>query len=172
MLALADVAVVVSNARDSARWWKRNLGFAAHTIGGSGHAVLVAPPGERFVLHLCEGFAPLERGDTGIAFVTDDLDRLVARMTRGEVRFPEPLRTEAWGRMAKFADPDGNVFWLLGAPTKMVRETLRLKADASASRRVPHRQRSRSLDATKRRSRIGRRSGRRPPQRRRTAGSA
>lgn len=59
MLALADVAVVVSDAKASAKWWVKNLGFATFTVGGEGgHAILVAPPGERFVLHLCEGFAP------------------------------------------------------------------------------------------------------------------
>jgi catechol 2,3-dioxygenase-like lactoylglutathione lyase family enzyme len=130
MIAIADVAVVVSNAKKSAAWWKKNLGFASFTVGGTGHATLVAPPGERFILHLCEGFAPLEPGDTGIAFVTDEIDKLVARMTEGAVPFPEPLRKEKWGRFAKFADPDGNVFWLLEVPTKMVRDTLNSRAPA------------------------------------------
>lgn len=129
MIALADVAVVVSNAKRSARWWTKNLGFASHTIGGEGrHAVLVAPPGDKFVLHLCEGFAPLEPGDSGIAFVTDAMGALVARMKRGKVRFPQPPKQEPWGMVAKFADLDGNIFWLLGVPTKMVRQTLRMRA--------------------------------------------
>ena len=142
MIALADVAVVVSNAKATAKWWAKNLGFATFTIGGAGgHAVLVAPPGERFVLHLCEGFAPLEPGDTGIAFVTDDLDALAARMAKGSVRFPEPPKKQSWGSMAKFADPDGNIFWLLGVPRAMVRATLRSRAPspgrtASKSRRA------------------------------------
>ncbi|MFZ3355162.1 MAG: VOC family protein [Thermoplasmata archaeon] len=129
MLAIADVAVVVSNAKATAKWWEKNLGFATMTIGGgSGHAVLVAPPGDRFVLHLCEGFAPLEPGNTGIAFVTDQMDRTVARMLKGAVHFPEPTRQEKWGKMAKFADPDGNIFWLLEVPAAMVRATLRSRA--------------------------------------------
>ena len=128
LIALADVAVVVSDAQASARWWKRNLGFSSFTVGGSGHALLVAPPGERYVLHLCEGFAPLEPGDTGIAFITDRMDALVTRMRKGKVRFPDPPRKEAWGTTAKFADPDGNIFWLLEVPTSMVRATLRLRA--------------------------------------------
>jgi catechol 2,3-dioxygenase-like lactoylglutathione lyase family enzyme len=136
LIAIADVAVVVSDAKASARWWRKNLGFATYTIGGGGHAVLVAPPGERFVLHLCEGFAPRETGNTGIAFVTDAMDALVARMTKGAVPFPEPVHKEAWGRMAKFADPDGNVFWLLEVPTAMVRAIL--------SSRAPRRQRAKA----------------------------
>jgi catechol 2,3-dioxygenase-like lactoylglutathione lyase family enzyme len=135
MLAIADVAIVVSNAKASARWWAKNLGFATMTIGGgSGHAVLVAPPGDRFVLHLCEGFAPLEPGDAGIAFVTDQMDRTVARMLKGAVHFPEPVREEKWGKMAKFADPDGNIFWLLEVPTAMVRSTLQSRAPLPARR--------------------------------------
>jgi catechol 2,3-dioxygenase-like lactoylglutathione lyase family enzyme len=128
LIAIADVAVVVSNAKASAKWWVKNLGFSTYTVGGAGHAILVAPPGDRFVLHLCEGFAPLEPGNTGIAFVTDEMDAVVARMTEGAVKFPEPPRKEDWGRMAKFADPDGNTFWLLEVPTSMVRATLNSKA--------------------------------------------
>ncbi|HTP54039.1 MAG TPA: VOC family protein [Thermoplasmata archaeon] len=128
MIALADVAVVVSNTQASARWWAKNLGFATYTIGKSGHATMVAPPGDRFVLHLCEGFAPLEPGDTGIAFLTDEMDALVGRMKKGGVKFPVPPNKETWGSMAKFADPDGNVFWLLEAPAAMVRATLRSRA--------------------------------------------
>jgi catechol 2,3-dioxygenase-like lactoylglutathione lyase family enzyme len=146
MLALADVAVVVSDATESARWWKKNLGFASFTIGGgTGHAVLVAPPGERFVLHLCEGYAPLESGDTGIAYVTDGMEALVRRMEKGSVRFPEPPRSEKWGKMAKFADPDGNVFWLLEVPTALVRATLRARAPVGKvhSKRRPARARRR-----------------------------
>ena len=44
--------------------------------------MLVAPPGDRFILHLCEGFAPLEPGDTGIAFLTDDMAATVAACPR------------------------------------------------------------------------------------------
>lgn len=142
MLALADVAVMVTSAKASAEWWEKNLGFSTYTIGG-GHAVLVAPPGERFVLHLCEGFGPLEPGNTGIAFVTDEIEKLVARMTKARIRFPEPLRKESWGGMAKFADADGNIFWLLGAPRAFVRSTLTSRApdkkrtDAKSRERAP-----------------------------------
>ncbi len=128
MLALADVAVMVSNAKVAAKWWNRNLGFSQYTIGGSGHAIMVAPPGDRFVLHLCEGFAPLEPGDTGIAFVTDGMDALVARLAKAGVQIPVPPNKEEGSRMAKFADPDGNIFWLIGVPTAFVQATLGSRA--------------------------------------------
>jgi len=147
MIALADVAVVVSDAKASARWWAKNLGFSTFTIGGSGHATLVAPPGERYVLHLCEGFAPLEPGDTGIAFVTDEMPALVKRMLKGSVTFPVPPTKESWGTMAKFADPDGNIFWLLEVPTSMVRATLRSRAPLTTPRKTSKPKRARSTQA-------------------------
>jgi len=153
MIALADVAVVVSNAQASADWWKKNLGFAELTIGGTGHARMVAPPGDKFVLHLCQGFAPLEPGDTGIAFVTDDLDGLVARMLDGGVKFPVPPSPESGGRMAKFADPDGNIFWLFRMPTPMVRQTLASRAPAARSGGSRPRPRTRPVGRAHRRRR-------------------
>ncbi len=129
MLALADFAVTVRDARSSAAWWTRALGFEVHTVDGpAGHAVMVAPPGERFLMHLCEGIEPVEAGNTGIAFVTDDLESLVRRMEAEGVVFTEPMRTLSWGGSAKFSDPDGNVFWLLGAPTRFIRTEVARRA--------------------------------------------
>jgi len=137
MIALADCAVTVSNAQDAARWWTEKLGFGVHTVGAAGgHAVMIAPPGDRFVLHLCAGIEAPQPGDTGIAFMTDELEPLVRRMLAAGVTFPVPLRQESWGGMAKFADADGNVFWLLGAPTEFVRSEADRRA-ASARRPRP-----------------------------------
>ncbi len=133
--ALAAVAVVVSNAKATSEWWEKNLGFGPHTVGGTGHATLAASPEDRFVLHLCERFAPLEPGDNGLASVTDEIESLAARMTASSVRFPEPLRKEEWGKTAKFSDPDGDVFWLRQAPTAKVRRTLRSRAPGGGPRR-------------------------------------
>jgi len=143
LIVLADVAVVVSSAKRSAEWWRKKLGFATHTVGRGGHAVLVAPPGDRFVLHLCEGIAALEPGDTGIAFLTDDMDATAARMKKGGVEFPVPPTTKGWGVMAKFADPDGNIFWLLEVPATLVRSTLALRAPKGRRPVRPRRGRSR-----------------------------
>ena len=133
MLAIADVPVVVSSAKESAKWWQEKMGFAVHHVGGHEHAVMVAPPGDRFVLHLCEGFAPLEPGDTGIAFMTDEIEALCERMEGAGVGFAEPLQRTEFGGMAKFQDPDGNVFWLLGAPRAFVQGEISRVAATSAS---------------------------------------
>jgi catechol 2,3-dioxygenase-like lactoylglutathione lyase family enzyme len=128
MIALADVAVSVSNAKSSAQWWTEKLGFVAYTMGGSGHATLVAPPGDAFVLHLCEGIEPVDPGNTGIAFLTDDLPGLVDRMQSSGVKFPKPIEGEGLGARAWFEDPDGNVFWLLGAPRSFIEKELGRRA--------------------------------------------
>ncbi len=136
MIALADCAITVTNARESARWWNENLGFAVHTVGNGTHAVMVAPPGDSFVLHLCEGYAPIEPGNTGVAFVTDAIEPLVRRMQAGGVEFPTPLKKGPGGSMAMFADPDGNVFWLFEMSTAFIRrERRRIAKEAPAPRR-------------------------------------
>jgi len=157
MIALADCAVSVSNAQTSAAWWREHLGFEVHSIGTGGHAIMVAPPGDRFVLHLCEGFEPVEPGNSGIAFVTDDIRRLVARMEKGGVRFPEPLQRHAWGESAKFADPDGNVFWLMEATTAFIRAEVGRKAPSAPRRTSASRARSPSPTRSKPRRGGGRR---------------
>jgi predicted enzyme related to lactoylglutathione lyase len=152
MLALADLAVTVSNAKASAAWWQQKVGFGAHTIDGpDGHAVMVAPPGDRFILHLCEGIEPVEAGNTGIAFVTDDLEAQVRRMETEGVVFTEPLRLQGWGGSAKFADPDGNVFWLLGAPTRFIRTQTARRARPPAPVRARKARPSRSAGGRRRR---------------------
>jgi predicted enzyme related to lactoylglutathione lyase len=151
LIALADCAVTVANANEAARWWKEKLGFAVHTVGSGSHAVMVAPPKERFVLHLCEGFAPVEPGNSGIAFVTDDIDGMVRGMLAKGVQFPEPLTKESGGGMAKFSDPDGNIFWLLGASTAFIRQQVgrrdsadrRSRSKAGGRRNPTHRRRPR-----------------------------
>ncbi len=139
MLALADCAVSVSDAKAAANWWAEKFGFAVHIVGGTGHAVTIAPPGDRFILHLCEGVEPVEPGNTGIAFVTDEIEGLVGRLQSAGVQFPQPLAKQSWGAMAKFADPDGNIFWLLSAPTAFIRAETQTKARRKPAPRRPSR---------------------------------
>ncbi len=163
MLAIADVAVVVKDAKETARWWEEKLGFSVHTVGPErGHAITVAPPGDRYLIHLCEGFEPVDPGNTGIAFVTDDLETQVGRMVAAGVNFPEPMRTGSWGGRAKFADPDGNVFWLIAAPAEFIRRETALRAPAPRARvaSAPRRARPTRGTARPRRGGSSRRGGR------------
>ena len=106
MIALANVAVMVSNAKVTARWWTKNLGFATYTIGGSGHATLVAPPGDRCSASV-RRVRPARAGGHRDRLHHRQMDALVARMSKGKVQFPVPPKKQSWGSMAKFADPDG-----------------------------------------------------------------
>ncbi len=136
MIAVGDVAVSVQDAKAAARWWKEKVGFEQFTVGRpGGHAMMVAPPGDRFLLHLCEGFEPVSPGNTGIAFVTDDIDSHVRRMEAAGVTFTEPLRRGESGAHAKFADPDGNVFWLVEVPTQFILQVTERRAEGSPSSR-------------------------------------
>lgn len=122
MLKLADVAVAVSDAKASAAWWQEKVGFSSITLGQEEHPVMIAPPGDRFILHLCEGFEPVDPGNTGIGFVTDTFDETIERMQAAGVDFPEPPEQGEGGSSAKFADPDGNIFWLIGMPGEVIEQ--------------------------------------------------
>ena len=155
MIALADCAVTVSDTANATRWWVEKLGFQVHKVGNGEHSVMVAPPGDRFVLHLCAGFEPVEPGNTGIAFMTDDIEGLVGRMVAAGVQFTQPLTKESWGAMAKFADPDGNIYWLMGAPAAFVRQERERRAP-SAERPAPRGKASRSARGKRRAGRAAR----------------
>jgi lactoylglutathione lyase len=109
--SIVDVAVVVSNANKSADWYKEKLGLEIRSK--EGHWVTVAPKGATGpVLHLCESKS-LEKGNTGIAFSVDDLDKTYEEMSGKGVEFTVKPTKEDWGYYAMFKDPDGNEFWLM-----------------------------------------------------------
>lgn len=106
---IVDVAVVVSDAKKALKWYTEVLGLEPRST--EGHWVTVAPKGSKTVLHLCEGGA-LEKGNTGIALRTEDLERAYQELKEKGVKFPHPPKDEGWGPYAQFEDPDGNVIWL------------------------------------------------------------
>jgi len=119
ILELATVAVSVSRpAKKAAEWYRDKLGLE---IGGEaeGHWVVVAPKGKTgtpkgpwYGIHLCEEDKP-EPGNTGILFLTKDIEATCKELKAKGVRFTHELTKEAWGTYAMFADPDGNEFWLM-----------------------------------------------------------
>ncbi len=110
---IGDVAVVVSDARKSADWYREKMGLE---VGGEaeGHWVVVHPPGEGggTHLHLCADIYPLEPGNTGIGLMVDNLDETYAELKERGVEFAVEPRQEEWGTYAMLKDPDGNEFWL------------------------------------------------------------
>ncbi len=102
-----SVAVMVSDAKKSAKWYKTKLGFEASV---EGHWVTVWRKGTTWKLHLCEG--KLEPGNTGIGFYVEDLEKEVSALKKKGVSFSLDYTKTDWGEISKFDDPDGNVFWL------------------------------------------------------------
>jgi len=103
-----SAAVVVSNGRRSARWFKEKLGFQASIHG---HWVTVWPRGSTAKLHLCEGKP--DPGNTGIGFYSQDVERDTKKMKAKKVKFTKGPLDEGWGTYAMFSDADGNIYWLI-----------------------------------------------------------
>lgn len=109
MVQFTSVAVVVSDARKSAKWFQEKLGFEVRDQ--EGHWVTVAPKGSDLVIHLCEG-DELEPGNTGFAFLSKDAAKDERALKEKGVKITSPLKKESWGTCMMFADPDGNEFWM------------------------------------------------------------
>ena len=110
---IASTAVVVRNGKEAARWYRSKLGLEVKESGE--HWITVGPRGSRSpVLHLCET-KPLERGNTGILFLADDVKRTYEVLSNRGVKFTKRPKDDGWGEYAMFRDPDGNEFWLMKA---------------------------------------------------------
>ena len=102
-----SVAVMVSDAKKSAKWYKDKLGF---TSSAEEHWVTVWPKGGSWKLHLCEG--KLEPGNTGIGFYSNDAEKTVAGLKKKGVKFSQDYTKTDGGGVAMFDDPDGNIYWI------------------------------------------------------------
>ena len=107
-----SVAIMVSDAKKSARWYKEKLGFETSL---EDHWVTAWAKGADWKLHLCEG--ELEPGNTGIGLYSEDLKKTVEDLKKKGVKFPKDYKKTEWGEMATLEDPDGNTFTALqGSP--------------------------------------------------------
>ena len=104
-----SVAVMVSDAKKSAKWYKEKLGFNTSV---EEHWVTVWPKGSTWKLHLCEG--KLEPGNQGIGFYSEDLEKTVSALKKKGVSFSKDYSKSEWGEVAAFDDPDGNTFTCMG----------------------------------------------------------
>jgi len=109
--SIGTTAVVVSDAAKAMEWYKDNLGFEVQGDPKE-HWVTAAVKGSEPRLHLCQ-HKPLEKGNTGIAFLCDNIEKTHEELTKKGVRFTKRPTKEAWGTYAMLADPDGNEFWLI-----------------------------------------------------------
>jgi predicted enzyme related to lactoylglutathione lyase len=102
-----SVALMVTDAKKSAKWYEEKLGFASE---GSGHWITVWPKGSNAKFHLCEG--RLESGNTGISLYSESVEKTAAALEKKGVKFTTPVTKKEWGTFAMIADPDGNAIWL------------------------------------------------------------
>jgi catechol 2,3-dioxygenase-like lactoylglutathione lyase family enzyme len=129
---VGSVAVLVRDARKSAKWYHDKLGF--DIVGIEGHTVFVKPKGSNSLIHLCWKCDAWEDnhpgGRTGIwlqcgkivvrrdektgivtpASKPDEVERTYQELKRKGVEFLEELTTTRWGKYAILRDPDGNLF--------------------------------------------------------------
>lgn len=103
-----SVAVMVSNPKKTAKWFKDVLGFEIST---EGHWVLAWPKGSTAKIHLCEGKP--DPGNTGIAFYAEGLEGKAKKLKAKGVKFSQDVTKEAWGTNAMIDDADGNGYWLI-----------------------------------------------------------
>jgi len=108
--SIYSVAVMVSDRKKAAQWYKDKLGFVVKDEAEE-HWTVVAPPKSSTVFHLCEG--DLEPGNTGILLYPDDFDKTVQELKKRGVEFAQEPKKESWGTYAMIKDLDGNVFWLM-----------------------------------------------------------
>src|SRR5437870_12595602 len=64
MMRLTTIALVVSDAKRSAKWYTEKLGFELRDH--QGHWITVAPDKENIAFTVCEGLHPLEPGRSGL----------------------------------------------------------------------------------------------------------
>jgi catechol 2,3-dioxygenase-like lactoylglutathione lyase family enzyme len=106
------VAVMVADAKKSAKWYGEKLGFQTSV---EDHWVTAWPKGANWKLHLCEGEP--EPGNTGIGLYSDDLKATVADLKKKGVNFEMDYTKTEWGEMSQLKDPDGNIIWIsAGSP--------------------------------------------------------
>lgn len=103
-----SIAVVVSDAKKSAKWFEDKAGFES---SADDHWILVWPKGSTAKIHLCEGKP--DPGNTGVAFYVDDPFKTAEDMKKKGVKFTREVKKTQWGTNGMFSDPDANEFWLM-----------------------------------------------------------
>lgn len=106
-----SIAVVVSDAKRSAEWFKEKIGLMPSF---EGHWVTVRARGSNWRIHLCqtENYG-VEPGNTGIAFYCENIEKEVRRLKGRGAEFSKDLTEAKWGKYAMIRDPDGNEYWLI-----------------------------------------------------------
>ena|SRR5487761_465290 len=109
--SISSAAVVVKDGQKAKKWYVDKLAFVVKS--DEDHWITMAPPGGNgFEIHLCET-KPLEKGNTGILFLVDSLDKTYTDLSKKGVKFSQKPIDKGWGKYAMMKDLDGNLFWLM-----------------------------------------------------------
>ena len=115
MMDVASVALVVSDAKKAAKWYRDVLGWELRD--DKKDWLTMSPKGEKLVFHLCEweklSGEREQMGNTGISFASKDVPKAERELRQKGVRITKPTTKEVWGTYAMFSDPDGNEFWII-----------------------------------------------------------
>jgi catechol 2,3-dioxygenase-like lactoylglutathione lyase family enzyme len=131
LTGVGSVAILVNDAKQSAEWYRDELGF--EVVGNEGYAVFVRPTGTSYpLLHLCgkceDWGDDRPGGRTGIWLSSGDVllrknetsgrmlpasdpakvEQTYDELKRKGVEFAVDLTTTTWGKYAILKDPDGN----------------------------------------------------------------
>jgi catechol 2,3-dioxygenase-like lactoylglutathione lyase family enzyme len=115
----ASVAVVVSDRKNSVRWYTEMFGL--DHVTDMDHWQTVGEKGRPGEVHICQvseydDKAPLEPGNTGIAFrLRGDFVAACAALEARGVQFTVPATKAEWGWWGMVKDPDGNEICVLPA---------------------------------------------------------
>src|SRR5690242_21276951 len=116
-----SVTVIVSDQDKALAFYRDTLGFEVATdnqMSPEMRWVTVVPPGAQTQIALghvnwAGGPDKVRFGETGVSFVTSDIEATYETLSKRGVRFKGPVEEMPWGGKAVwFYDPDGNEFFL------------------------------------------------------------
>ncbi|MHB8604247.1 MAG: VOC family protein [Thermoplasmatota archaeon] len=113
MLSLYDIAIVVSDPKASAKFFREKVGL--DVVDDDGHWVTVGTKGAPTVIHLCAASErnKVDPGNTGLGFTAANVEKTCHELAARGVKFAHPYAKTQWGERAVFLDLDGNEFTIM-----------------------------------------------------------
>lgn len=116
---IKTVGVYVDNQQRAVEFYTQKLGFEVRRnepMGPDSHWIEVAPKGGQscIVVYPKTMMPEWQRMKPTIVFACSDLEATYNKLSAHGVEFSEKPMKTSWGGYAKFMDPDGNEFVLVG----------------------------------------------------------
>lgn len=108
---ISNVWVFVSDFERSVKFFRDTLGLPLKEQHGA-YAAEFFKSGTTLGIGLAEDekTRKMVGRHTCITFRVQNIDEMYRELKAKRVKFSEPLRSESWGKIAIFKDPDGNEF--------------------------------------------------------------